>query len=153
MIIKVRKGLVIKPRICPDCGRFCLFAPHPLSIHCKYCSERKNRHKKHLKYRQKRKLLIRNKDYKYDNAYQKARKKAIRDHPYCALCGSTQDLTTHHIGGGSDNSKLTVLCYECHQAYEAWNQRRQKCTTKRGIKRTMSFTRLLIWHKLNMSKN
>ena len=54
--------------------------------------------------------------------YRRARAKAIKEHPYCQLCGATSNLTAHHVGGRMDIG-LTILCKECHQAYESWHHR------------------------------
>ena len=56
------------------------------------------------------------------------RKRVIEAHPYCALCGTTKQLTTHHVGG---MKHLTVLCEPCHSNYE---RQRQKRLIMRGIK-------------------
>lgn len=38
--------------------------------------------------------------YKYGSHYKSIRKNALKEHPYCALCGSEICLTVHHVGGG-----------------------------------------------------
>ena len=43
----------------------------------------------------------------------------------CELCGSTENLSAHHIGGRADLG-LTCLCLECHRAYEKWNMTGRK---------------------------
>ena len=53
------------------------------------------------------------------------RKKAIKLHGFCALCGADENLTAHHPGGRTDLG-LTVLCESCHQRYENWNEQLRK---------------------------
>ena len=54
----------------------------------------------------------------YGNSWQKASEKARKDHPYCAICGSTEDLTTHHgvlaREGGTAEDGTAVICRACH---------------------------------------
>jgi len=123
MVIKIKKKLYFKPRFCPECGKVCLFCRHYLSLRCGECHKEHNRRRKnrnkHIKQRTRKKLGL----SKYTSNYQRRRKREIKQHPYCSLCGTDQNLTTHHVGGGCDH--LTVLCDECHQAYERWNNKRK----------------------------
>lgn len=135
MVIKLGKRKYFKPRVCPECGKVCLFGPSHLSIHCKVCSKRIHHRKKRQTKKAKNREMGMSQNGKYNAKYKRARKKIIEAHPYCALCGSTENLTAHHVGGGHSNAKLTVLCYECHQAYEKYNERRNKCAIKRGTKK------------------
>lgn len=123
MVIRIKKKLYFKPRLCPDCGKLCLFCRHYLSLRCKECHKRKKSHRHNKKWGDRRKMLRRMGCYKYDKAYQRLRKKMLKEHPYCALCGSEIRLTVHHVGGGCEH--YTVLCYDCHQAYERWNNIRK----------------------------
>lgn len=130
MVIRIKKKLYFKPRLCPDCGKPCLFCKCHLSQRCKQChkkhdKKRHNRHS-HLKRRISRKRGL----TKYTHKYQRMRKQLINEHPYCSLCGSETRLTVHHVGGGCEY--YTVLCDDCHQAYERWNIKRKviKCRKK-----------------------
>lgn len=116
MVIKIKKKLYLKPRFCPDCGKVCLFCKHHLSQRCKTCHQKHHRACKNERSHAK-KLT------KYTSSYQRRRKRIIKQHPYCSLCGTGQNLTAHHVGGGCDH--LTVLCNDCHQAYERWNSKRK----------------------------
>lgn len=56
---------------------------------------------------------------RYDWAWRKARAEAIRVHPYCTWCGSTEDLTGDHItplskGGTNEAGNIRVLCRSCN---------------------------------------
>ena len=125
-IVRVNRRTYIKPRRCPECGKICIFARSYLSIHCNTCS-------RVLRHRRKRKAQrLENKRQglsargKYGAKYQRARKKLLETHPYCSLCGANECLTVHHVGGGNSNEKLTVLCDSCHQAYEKYNERKER---------------------------
>jgi hypothetical protein len=61
---------------------------------------------------------------RYNGQYFRKRKELIAKHPYCSLCGAVENLTTHHVGKDETGQHLTVLCSECHQAYEAWAQKK-----------------------------
>ena len=120
MVIRIKKKLYFKPRLCPDCGRLCLFCKCHLSQRCKRC------HKKHGKKRHNRRSHLNRRVFdrlKYGTKYKRMRKRLIKEHPYCALCGSETCLTVHHVGG--DCEHYTVLCDRCHQAYERWNTKRR----------------------------
>lgn len=131
MVIRIKRKLYFKPRRCPSCNKLCLFVPWPSARHCKECSAAYRKETKKIKRKQRRAMG----KWKYDSHYQRARKRAIKNHPYCALCGSEIRLTVHHVGGSSEH--YTVLCDECHQAYERWNNRRKvkRCIQKIGIRR------------------
>ena len=131
MLIRIKKKLYFKPRLCPDCGKPCFFCKCHLSQRCKRCHKKRHNRHSHIKRRISRKRSL----TKYTHKYQRMRKRLIKEHPYCALCGSEIRLTVHHVGGGCEH--FTVLCDRCHQEYERLNNKRKakKCTRKNGIKR------------------
>ena len=131
--LRIKKRLWIKPRICPECDKFCLLAENYASVRCTKC----HRHRKHVQNRAKLKAKFGNRRGKYTSSYMAARKKAILKQPYCSLCGSTECLTTHHIGGGTRNDRLTVLCDECHQAYERWNNKGRPNARQRLVQKQL----------------
>lgn len=100
MVIKIKRGLFLKPRRCPDCGKVQIFVSAPLGERCKKCHNRNRRNKNRQRYRQ-------DGTYKYGNRWQRVRKRVIRERPYCALCGATEELTVHHVGGGVS----IIRCY------------------------------------------
>lgn len=53
------------------------------------------------------------------------RRRVIKKLKRCQLCGTTENLTVHHIGGSTELG-LTCLCRTCHSAYERWQQIRHK---------------------------
>lgn len=95
MVIKIKKKLYFKPRKCPVCNRMRLFARHPLARCCKKCHERQRRISRMAERKRQRKAGV----YKYNSHYKSIRKKALKEHPYCSLCGSEIRLTVHHVGG------------------------------------------------------
>lgn len=157
MVVRIRKHLYLKPRHCPDCGKICLFCRCYKAERCGDCHKRKrDRVRRRL-----RRYVARHADnYKYDKSYWRRRRRILKEHPYCALCGATENLTTHHVGGGDEH--LTVLCDECHQAYEKYNNKRKDkgCIRKIGIsasirrlKRAVIGGNLLIWRIRMKSKS
>ena len=151
MVIRIKKRLYLKPRICPMCGRRCWLCQNWASQHCKKC------HKRHIHQKKRQKIRAKygcRKSSKYLHGYRSRRKRAIKKQPWCSLCGSTANLTTHHVGGG--DAHLTVLCDECHQAYERYNTKRKikQCIRKIGInanikrlRRIVLGIKVLIWRK------
>lgn len=95
MILRIKKKLYFKPRKCPVCNRMRLFARHPLARCCKKCHEHQRRISRMAERKRQRKTGV----YKYGSHYKSIRKKAIKEHPYCSLCGSEKLLTVHHVGG------------------------------------------------------
>lgn len=156
MIVRIKKKLYFKPRLCPDCGKTCLFCRHYLAERCIKCHKRRHdRDRRRTKRRQKRHAGL----YKYTKSYQHRRKREIDAHPYCALCGSEIRLTVHHVGGGSEH--YTVLCDDCHQAYERWNHKRKviRCRKKiliggsnlwKNTMRTVRFHCLMCYYRIRL---
>lgn len=159
MVIRIKKKLYFKPRLCPDCGKPCFFCKCHLSQRCKRChkehdKKRHNRHS-HIKRRISRKRGL----TKYTHKYQRMRKRLIKEHPYCSLCGSEIYLTVHHVGGCCEH--FTVLCDDCHQAYERWNNRRKviRCRKKiliggsnlwKNTMRTARFHCLMCYYRIRL---
>lgn len=103
----------LKPHFCPECGELVILVRHPLSQRCPKCQQRYHRKKQSHKAQQR----------KYNTGDYRRRKAAtLRNHPYCALCGSTHDLTCHHAvrvkSGEWKGQHLTVLRAECHRIWE-----------------------------------
>lgn len=130
-MIRIKSGCFLKPRRCPLCHKFSLFVRVPKAKCCPKCHKEQRRISRRAERRRKRQNGI----YKYTTKYHKLRQEAIAEHPYCSLCGTSENLTVHHVGGGSEH--FTVLCDSCHQGYERFNYKRKakKCTRKNGIKR------------------
>lgn len=53
-------------------------------------------------------------------AMREQRRRVIKKLGRCQLCGTTENLTAHHIGGSTELG-LTCLCETCHKAYENWH--------------------------------
>ncbi|MDQ5883067.1 MAG: 5-methylcytosine-specific restriction enzyme [Patescibacteria group bacterium] len=54
------------------------------------------------------------------NKIPKERKKKLKNGAHCLFCGTTQNLTIHHViplsqGGDNSDDNLVVLCDSCHQ--------------------------------------
>lgn len=55
-----------------------------------------------------------------DPAYQRMRRRVLREEPRCRLCGTAPSTNCNHIvpkafGGGSERGNLCGLCTPCHQ--------------------------------------
>lgn len=58
-------------------------------------------------------------DNEHINKCRKAKATLLKRAPYCAICGSTENLELDHIltvaaGGNDDLSNLQLLCHACH---------------------------------------
>ena len=155
MVIRIKKHTFFKPRRCPECHKICIFSRSPKAKCCTKCHIRQRRISRMANRRFKRKCGT----YKYNNRYKMQRRKAIRQQPWCSLCGSTANLTTHHVGGG--DAHLTVLCDDCHQAYERWNNKRKviRCRKKiliggsnlwKNTMRTVRFHCLMYYYRIRL---
>jgi hypothetical protein len=107
-MMRVKKKCFIKLRICPECGKRCWIAGHPKAERCRKCHKKRKRNSKAHKQRRKQKF----------GAEKRANRRFCEKVGYCELCGATENLTAHHVGGCCDNK--TCLCENCHQAYERW---------------------------------
>lgn len=50
----------------------------------------------------------------YRGGWRQIVRKAIADHPFCAECGATEDLTGDHVQPRSLNRGVGVLCRRCN---------------------------------------
>lgn len=66
----------------------------------------------------------------YDRAWQALRKRHLRLHPVCEVCGSDDRLQVDHIvpisrgGGRLDPHNLQTLCHSCHSRKTATERAR-----------------------------
>lgn len=155
MVVRIKKHTFFSPRRCPRCHKICLFVRHPKGKCCMKCHEQERRISRRANRRQKRKEGT----LKYNCKYQTRRKHLLKRQPWCSLCGATENLTTHHVGGRDEH--LTVLCDECHQAYERWNNKRKvkKCRKKiliggsnlwKNTMRTIRFHCLMFYYRIRL---
>ena len=65
------------------------------------------------------KLLLqpfKKKRHKKTKAFKEIKKEIFkRDGWKCTICGSTDDLTVHHLKGGDDLDNLICVCRQCHK--------------------------------------
>lgn len=158
MVVRIRKHLYLKPRHCPDCGKICLFCRCYKAERCDDCHKRK---RDRVRRRLRRYVARHAGNYKYDKSYWRKRRRILKEHPYCSLCGSEIKLTVHHVGGGSEH--YTVLCDDCHQAYERWNNKRKeiRCRKKtligglnlwKNTMRTVRFHCLMCYYRIRLRR-
>lgn len=60
--------------------------------------------------------------------WRKLRAELLAEHPFCAWCGATKNLSVDHIvpraqGGADDRSNLRVLCFRCNTRRRRGSQR------------------------------
>lgn len=106
----------LRPHFCPVCHRLVLLTRHLDSRRCPTCHKRVRRHAK-------RENSVKRSRRKYNtDSYRKKANQALTTRGYCALCGSTKNLTCHHAvdvkTGEWVGKHLTVLCERCHEAWE-----------------------------------
>lgn len=121
MVIRIKKKLYFKPRRCPVCRRMRLFVRCPLARCCKKCHERQRRISRMAERKRQRKAGV----YKYNSHYKSIRKKALKEHPYCSLCGSEIRLTVHHVGGVASIIQYYAMIAIKHTNAGIINERQQ----------------------------
>lgn len=52
----------------------------------------------------------------YDAAWVKLSRQARAEHPWCARCGATDDLTVDHVAPRSLEAGVQVLCRSCNSS-------------------------------------
>lgn len=106
----------INPHFCPDCHKLVIVIQHPSSKRCSCC------HRRHRRHSPNDNSTKRSRRKYNSNAYHQQANAELDRHGWCALCGSTKNLTCHHavqIRTGEWKGKhLTVLCNSCHQIWE-----------------------------------
>lgn len=114
MLVRIKRAMWLKPRICPDCKKICLFARNYQSVRCEKCHTRRRRRIKRAR------GGLRSWRWKHSESWRRKSLKIRTEHPYCALCGNSENLTVHHIVTyeGKFIGQYTVLCAECHVAHE-----------------------------------
>lgn len=112
-MIRLTRRCYIKPGLCPTCHKPRIFVEHPDAVHCEECRRKIHRKANKMKFHE------RTGDKRNGYKWQKKRAKCVSI-GYCQLCGTTHNLTAHHVGGGSD-LPMTCLCSDCHDNYERYN--------------------------------
>ena len=102
--------LYYHPHRCFKCGRWIGLSPRKKQVICNECY-------KEVKFTASAKFPKDKHLYADARVYNKLRKEVIGLAGHCALCGSKENLTVHHIGGRTDIG-LTCLCRDCHDKYE-----------------------------------
>lgn len=100
----------------------------------RYCAEHAERHRRDDNCSERWARQERAGDY-HTAGWRRAKAKAVREHPFCAKCGSPDRLEVHHIRSVRlhpelmlDESNLQVLCHACHavETRREIEERRQK---------------------------
>lgn len=116
IFVRVGRKKYFSPHLCPDCGKLIIIIKHPCCSRCTRCQ-------RHFLQRVGADNALKRTRRKYRRAsYKTAKKKAITNQGYCALCGGIESLTTHHTcnvkTGKWQGGHLTVLCDKCHKIWE-----------------------------------
>lgn len=115
-VIKIWRKKFFSPRFCKSCGKLMPIVSHPAIQYCERCT-------RHYRLAKQGDNAAKRARRKYNKAsYKTAKKRAITNQGYCALCGSTEHLTAHHTcnveTGEWQGQHLTVLCDTCHKIWE-----------------------------------
>ena len=99
-------------RLCNGCSQF---TPGLLRGRCPECARRYERERSRKRRAAKGSTTQRG----YGVGHQRLARAAINQHPWCAVCGSTNDLTADHVvplskGGTNTLSNYQVLCLRCN---------------------------------------
>lgn len=116
IMLKLARKKFFSPHLCPECGKLMIIIPNPCCTRCPKCQ----RH--FLRQTNKDNAFKRSRRKHTKTSYKTAKKRAITNQGYCALCGSIEDLTAHHTcnveTGEWQGQHLTVLCDVCHKIWE-----------------------------------
>lgn len=66
------------------------------------------------------------------------------NHQFCALCGSNQNCSLHHIDGTSSSSiyNSIMLCYPCHKTADTHNTNSPLSTAYRKKMRQIAYNKV-----------
>lgn len=119
IMLQIGRKKFFSPHLCPDCGKLMVIIKNPCCTRCIKCQ------RKFCKKHPSDKSIIRMKQHrkKYNKkSYKFAKKLALTNQGYCALCGGIEDLTAHHTcnvkTGEWQGKHLTILCSQCHRIWE-----------------------------------
>ena len=98
--IKLKRKLWFYPHRCPDCGKVLVFIRHYDQVRCRKCGKKQQRRNKAARLGISLNKMKKQRWTHYgQNRYNSIRKECL-EIGYCQLCGTTENLTCHHVGGG-----------------------------------------------------
>ena len=100
MKIKLKRKLWLYPHRCPDCGKVLVFTRHHDQVRCRKCGKKQQRMNKAAKLGISLNKMKKQRWTHYGQSKYNSIRKECLEIGYCQLCGTTENLTCHHVGGG-----------------------------------------------------
>lgn len=102
MKIKLKRKLWFYPHRCPDCGRILVFTKHYDQVRCQKCGKKQQRRNKAARLGVSLNKMKKQRWTHYGQSKYNSIRKECLEIGYCQLCGTTENLTCHHVGGGQN---------------------------------------------------
>ena len=100
MKIKLKRKLWFYPHRCPDCGEVLVFTEHYDQVRCRKCGKKQQRRNKAARLGISLNKMRKHRWSHYGQSRYNSIRKECLEIGYCQLCGTTENLTCHHVGGG-----------------------------------------------------
>lgn len=98
--IKLKRKLWFYPHRCPDCGKVLVFTKHHDQVRCRKCGKKQQRRNKAARLGISLNKMKKQRWAHYGQSRYNSIRKECLEIGYCQLCGTTENLTCHHVGGG-----------------------------------------------------
>ena len=98
--IKLKRKLWFYPHRCPDCGKVLVFTKHHDQVRCRKCGKKQQRKNKAARLGISLNKMKKQRWTHYGQSRYNSIRKECLEIGYCQLCGTTENLTCHHVGGG-----------------------------------------------------
>ena len=98
--IKLKRKLWFYPHHCPDCGKVLVFTEHYDQVRCRKCGKKQQRRNKAARLGISLNKMKKARWTHYGQSRYNSIRKECLEIGYCQLCGTTENLTCHHVGGG-----------------------------------------------------
>ena len=98
--IKLKRKLWFYPHRCPDCGKVLVFTKHYDQVRCRKCGKKQQRMNKAARLGISLNKMKKQRWSHYGQSKYNSIRKECLEIGYCQLCGTTENLTCHHVGGG-----------------------------------------------------
>ena len=105
--IKLKRKLWFYPHRCPDCGKVLVFTRHYDQVRCRKCGKKQQRRNKAARLGVSLNKMKKQRWSHYGQSKYTSIRKECLEIGYCQLCGATENLTCHHVGGGRN---ITHAC-------------------------------------------
>lgn len=98
--IRLKRKLWFYPHRCPDCGKVLVFTRHYDQVRCRKCGKKQQRRNKAARLGISLNKMKKQRWTHYGQSRYSSIRKECLEIGYCQLCGTTENLTCHHVGGG-----------------------------------------------------